>query len=185
MKWKNYYQPNIIYFFSSRITEKIHILRKERYKPFVTDSLYKYMNKYQVSLYGYAIMPNHIHILISAPTAEGIQRCVQHTLRESSLKITHELKGVLETQYASQAQQILDTFAKHANGKAHYAVWKEQARGIPIWSKEVFETKLGYTHENPMRWQLVSDPAEYKFSSFRTIYLGEEGILPITPSPFL
>ena len=64
MKWKNYYQPNITYFFSSRITEKIHILRKERYKLFVTNSLNKYMNKYQVSLYGYAIMPNHIHCIV-------------------------------------------------------------------------------------------------------------------------
>ena len=185
MKWKNDYQANIAYFFSSRITEKIHMLRKERYKMFVVDSLAKYLKKYQVSLYGYVIMPNHIHCLISAPTAEGVKRCMQQTLRDSSLKIRHALEEVLHTQYASQAQQILDVFARHANGKAKYAVWKEQARGIPVWSEKVFRVKLNYIHDNPVRWGLVTDPAEYLFSSYRSVYSGEEGRLPIMPSPLL
>ncbi len=185
MKWKNYYQPNIVYFFSSRITEKIHILRKERYKMFVIDAFNTYLPRYEVVLYGYTIMPNHIHFLISAPTADGVKRCVQHTLRQSSLNIRKALEEGLQTQYAPQVQEILDLFAAHANGKAKYAVWKEQARGIPLWKKYFFQVKLDYVHNNPVRWGLIADPAEYQFSSYRTIYLGEDGFLPIAPSPFM
>jgi len=181
MKWKNYYQPHTIYFFTSRITEKIHILRTDDFKQIVTDSLQKYLDKYAVDLHGYVIMDNHIHILISAPTAEGVKRCVQQTLRDSSCKMSRKLESFLDTPFASQAQSILQIFAKHSNGKAHYAVWKEQARGIPVCTATVFYTQLDYIHNNPVRAQLVSEPSAYRFSSYLSIYKGESGILPIKP----
>jgi len=184
MKWKNYYQSHTIYFFTSRITEKIHILRTDDFKQIVADSLNKYLDKYAVSLYGYVIMDNHVHLLISAPTAEGVKRCVQQTLRDSSCKIIRKLESFLDTQFASKAQSILQIFAKHSNGKAHYAVWKEQARGIPICTATVFHTKLDYIHNNPVRAQLVSEPSAYRFSSYLSIYQGEQGRLPID-SPIL
>ena len=182
MKWKNYYQPNTIYFFTSRITEKIHILRTDDFKQIVTDSLQKYLDKYVVNLYGYVIMDNHVHILISASIAESVKSCVQQTLRYSSCKIIRKLESFLDTRFASQAQNILQTFAKHSNGKARYAVWKEQA--ITIYTPTVFQTQLDYIHNNPVRAKLVSEPSAYRFSSYLTIYQGEPGILPIE-SPIL
>lgn len=142
MKWKNSYQPHTIYFFTSRITEKIHILRTDDFKQILVNSLNKYLDKYKVDLHGYVIMDNHFHTFISAPTAEGVQRCIQQTLRNSSYKISRKLENFLETQFASQAQSTLQIFAKHANGKSRYAVWKEQARGVPISTSTVFQTKL-------------------------------------------
>ncbi|MCK5876769.1 MAG: transposase [Candidatus Marithrix sp.] len=179
MKWKNHYQPNTIYFFTSRITEKIHILRTDDFKQIVVDSLQKYLDKYTVSLYGYVIMNNHVHILISALIAESVKSCVQQTLRDSSCKISRKLESFLDTQFASQAQSILQTFAKRSNGKARYAVWKEQARGVPINTATVFQTKLDYIHNNPVRAQLVSEPSAYRFSSYLSVYRGESGMLPI------
>jgi len=179
MKWKNYYQPNTLYFFTSRITEKIHILRTDDFKQIVVGSLQKYLDKYVVSLHGYVIMDNHIHILISAPTADGVKRCVQQTLRDSSCKMSRKLESFLDTPFASQAQSILQIFAKHSNGKARYAVWKEQARGIPIDTPTVFHTQLDYIHNNPVRAQLVSEPSAYQFSSYLSIYQDKPGILPI------
>ena len=184
MKWKNYYQPNTIYFFTSRITEKIHIRRTDDFKQIVVDSLQKYLDKYAVSLYGSVIMDNHVHILISASVAESVKRCVQQTLRDSSGKISHKLESFLDTQFASQAQGILQTFAKHSNGNAGYAVWKEQARGIPIYTATVFQTQLDYIHNNPVRVQLVSEPSAYRFSSYLSVYQGESGMLAVE-SPVL
>ncbi|KHD09202.1 hypothetical protein PN36_12380 [Candidatus Thiomargarita nelsonii] len=99
-------------------------------------------------------MGNHIHILISAATTENVKRCVQQTLRDSSNKMIRKLESFLDTQFASQAQSLLQTFAKHSNGKARYAVWKEQTRGIPIYTSTVFYTQLDYIHNNPVRAQL-------------------------------
>ncbi|MFK5970560.1 MAG: transposase [Candidatus Marithrix sp.] len=144
----------------------------------------QYLDKYTVSLYGYVIMDNHFHILISALIAENVKRCVQQTLRDSSCKISRKLESFLDTQFASQAQGILQTFAKHSNGKSRYAVWKEQARGVPIYTVTVFQTQLDYIHNNPVHAQLVSEPSAYRFSSYLSVYQGELGMLPIE-SPIL
>ncbi|MCP4424656.1 MAG: hypothetical protein GY803_09205 [Chloroflexi bacterium] len=79
-----------------------------------------------------------------------------------------------------RAQEILNVFANHARGKAQYAVWKEQARGIPIRTEKAFRVKLNYIHMNPVRAGIVAAPDEYAFSSFRSIYHGEKGYLPVS-----
>jgi REP element-mobilizing transposase RayT len=180
MKWKNFYQPNTVYLFSSRITEKIYILRKPVYKQIVADALQKYLTQYQTRLHGYVIMDNHFHLLLSAPEALGLQRCLQQTLRQSASDIIRSLRGYLDSSYARQAEEILPIFARHANGKSKYAVWKEQARGIALSTYQSFEVRLRYVHENPVRAGLVSATADYAFSSFRTLYYGVPGLLPVT-----
>ncbi|MEJ2748894.1 MAG: hypothetical protein P8183_13470 [Anaerolineae bacterium] len=154
------------------------------------------MDKHAVSLYGYVLMSNHIHLLLSALTAKGLEQCIQHTLRKSSLRITESLQyfaGIqpdppqyvsnlptFNPQYADRAREILDVFASHTNGQAQYAVWKEQARGIPLQTQKAFQVKLDYIHMNPVRAEIVTAPEDYAYSSFRSIYLDEPGHLPVS-----
>ena len=184
MKWKKFYQPDTIYFFTSRITENLQILRTDDFKLILVNSLGKYLDKYRVYLHGYVIMDNYFHLLISAPTAEGVKLCIQQTRSDSSYKISRKLESFLETQFASEAQSALQIFAKHANENSYYAVWKEQARGVPISSSTGFKTKLDYIHDNPVKAKLVSKPLTYHFSSSMTISQCEPGMLPIKPPVF-
>ncbi|MCP4423783.1 MAG: hypothetical protein GY803_04760 [Chloroflexi bacterium] len=196
MKWKNFYEPNTIFFFTSRITDQIHILRTDAFKQIVIDVLRWYMAKHIISLYGYVLMSNHIHLLLSAPSAKGLEQYLQHTLRKSSLRITASLQyytgqqpdppqyvaklPLYDSRHTERAQGILDIFASHAHGKAQYAVWKEQARGIPVRTEKAFQVKLDYVHMNPVRAGIVTAPDEYAFSSFRSVYLEGSGYLPIS-----
>ncbi len=196
MKWKNLYEANRIFFFTSRITEQIHILRTDQFKRILIDELLWYMNKHQISLYGYVIMDNHFHLLISAPSAQGLQQFMQHALRKSSVKIVAVLEYYAGIQseppeyvanllpynpkYAKQAQEILHIFSTHARGKAEHAVWKEQTRGIPLHTKKAFDVRLNYMHMNPVRAGMVSSPEMYAYSSFRAIYFDETTFLPIS-----
>jgi len=94
--------------------------------------------------------------------------------------MTKTLEQHLVTEYAAEAASFLHTFSEHANGKSRYAVWKEQARGVPIYTERVFQIKLEYIHVNPIRVGLVTEPSEYSYSSYRSIYLNEDGYLPIS-----
>ena len=195
MNWQNQYTPNIIFFFTSRITEQIHLLRTDRFKQIVIESLRWYMQKYMISLYGYVFMDNHFHLLLSAPTADGLRLCIQHTLRQSSTQMAESLEyfaGIrpnppqfvanlpaFNPKYVEQAKQMLNVFARHANGTAKYAIWKEKARGIPIRSQAAFRVKLNYIHDNPVRAGIVKIAADYPYSSCKMIDSGEVGGLPI------
>jgi len=49
--------------------------------------------------------------------------------------MTNALEQHLVTEYAAEAASFLQTFSEHVNGKSRYAVWKEQARGVPIYTE--------------------------------------------------
>ncbi len=50
--------------------------------------------------------------------------------------------------------------------------WKERARATPIYSLKSLKTKVDYTHNNPVRRQLVQNADDWLHSSFRQIEFG-------------
>ncbi|MBY0434774.1 MAG: transposase, partial [Cyclobacteriaceae bacterium] len=39
--------------------------------------------------------------------------------------------------------------------------------GVPLWTPEVFEQKIGYIHNNPVKAGICRYPEDYKYSSAR------------------
>ncbi|MEI6634868.1 MAG: transposase [Chlamydiota bacterium] len=92
-------------------------------------------------LYGFVIMPDHVHCLIQPLNGIGISTIMKY------------LKGNFARKY-----NLI------ANAKGH--VWQRKfylrgIRGVPQLLRE-----LEYCHNNPVRAELVTSPAEYAFSSY-------------------
>ncbi len=71
--------------------------------------------------------------------------------------------------------------ARHANGKARFAVWKEQVRALAIYSEKKLYAMVNYIHANPVRRGLVMLPEEWSFSSWRFYECGEKVGLDVQP----
>ncbi|MES2733953.1 MAG: transposase [Bacteroidota bacterium] len=52
-----------IYFWTDTIKDWKHLLKKDAYKKIITEQLQWLVKKKKVRIYGYVIMPNHIHLL--------------------------------------------------------------------------------------------------------------------------
>src|SRR5882762_6495792 len=59
----SYTELNEVYFWTISIKDWIHLLKKDGYKNIIIDSLKWLCEKELVRIYGYVIMPNHIHLL--------------------------------------------------------------------------------------------------------------------------
>ena len=57
--------------------------------------------------------------------------------------------------------------------------WQQHNQPIEIWSLKVFEQKLSYIHENPVKSGFVIDPVEYKYSSARNYANDDPTVLEI------
>lgn len=79
------------------------------------------------------------------------------------------------------ATKILETMARHANGGRLYAVSKEQVRSLPIYSEQKLHAMMNYIHANPVRRNLVSEPGEWEFSSWRFYEQGEYVGMGVSP----
>lgn len=125
-------------------------------------------------LSAYMLIPDHVHLLAFL-LDEGMLHRFNRRWRGRSAR------RLIELAKANAARRLLDTMAKHANGKASYAAWKEQTRDLAIWNKPKLHTMMGYIHDNPVRRHLVEHPGDWPFSSWRFYESGEPGVLQVVP----
>jgi putative transposase len=109
-------------------------------------SLEQVRERYGLCVYGYVVMPEHIHMLVNEPEQGPLSRVMQ------SLK-----------------QSVARTLALRAADP----FWQARYYDFNVWSERKFVEKLRYIHRNPATRGLVARPEDWQWSSFRHYANGE------------
>jgi putative transposase len=107
---------------------------------------------YQMCVYGYVVMPEHVHLLVSEPEHGTLTQALQ------SLK-----QGV----------------ARRLALRADESFWQARYYDFNVWNHYKFVEKLRYIHRNPVKRGLVKRPEDWAWSSFRHYLTGEPGVVEI------
>ncbi|NOU38910.1 MAG: transposase [Ferruginibacter sp.] len=124
----------------------------------MVDYLKKLSDEGFITVYGFVIMPNHIHIIWKQNKLNG-----KETPQGSFLKYTaHEFLKKLKENKTSVMYEV------NAANKKHQ-IWQRDSLSVEIYSRLVAKQKLDYIHFNPVnkKWQLAKDDLDYYFSSAR------------------
>ena len=119
---------------------------------FVNDSDYlKYLkflkkckNKFQCKIYGWCLMPNHAHLIISSNNL-------------------------------SKAMHMLNfSYAQYFNYKYNEVgyLWQNRFKSFVVSKDKYLLTLIAYVEYNPVRARMVSNPEDYRWSSYRARLLG-------------
>ena len=103
-------------------------------------------------VYGYVVMPEHVHLLVNEPEIGSLAQAMQ------SLK-----QGV----------------ARRLALRAKDSFWQARYYDFNLWSECKFTEKLPYIHRNPVKHGLVKRPEDWAWSNFRHYLNGEEGPVEI------
>jgi REP element-mobilizing transposase RayT len=133
-----------------------------------------YVQGSRLPVWACAILPDHVHLLVYLPEEGMLHRFNKLWRGRSGRKIAKLLDPKAD-------EQALQTMAAHANGKAHYAVWKEQVRALAIWNQKKLHAMIDYIHHNPVRRKLVQSTVDWPYSSSRFYDNNQPAILPLTP----
>jgi putative transposase len=168
----SYTELNEVYFWTITIKDWIPLLQKDRYKLIITDSLKWLCEKELVRIYGYVIMPNHIHLLW-----EQLQMNGKEFPKNSFEKFTaHTFRKNLGNEYPEGLRKFLVNTSDR-----QYNFWQRDPLAIRIFSREMASQKIDYMHYNPLQphWLLCRCAEEYRFSSaaFYETGVDEFGIL--------
>ena len=168
----SYTELNEVYFWTITINQWQHLLQPEENKMIVINSLQWLVQKGLVKIYGYVIMPNHIHLLW-----EQLQMNGKEFPKNSFEKFTAKL---LVKNMMKNKDEALKNYEVVARDRQHN-IWLRDPLAIKVFNREMAIQKLHYIHLNPMQshWLLCTQPAEYRFSS-ATFYeqnLDEFGLL--------
>jgi REP element-mobilizing transposase RayT len=159
-------------FFTATILEWKHLLKEDAFKDIIIDSLLFLKKEGGIVVYGFVIMPNHIHLIWQIQ--DGFK---QDVIQMRFLKfIAQQMKFRL----VDTCDPRLPQFMVNAKDR-QYQFWERNSLSIDLWSHNVFIQKLDYTHDNPIqdKWQLVQYPEDYKYSSAKFYETGfdEFGLL--------
>jgi putative transposase len=108
---------------------------------------------YRMQVYGFVVMPEHVHLLVSEPERGTVANAMQ------SLKISSAKRS------KSHISQL--------KGNVGHPFWQRRYYDRNVRGKEFVE-KRKYIHRNPVRRNLVAHPEDWKWSSFRHYLTGEE-----------
>jgi len=156
-----------IEFFTATCLNCQPLLRPDEHKKIITDSLTFPVNDKQIWLYGYVIMPNHVHILWSKQT-DWLDKNVQQHFSKFTAQ---HLKWSLQNNSLN-----LDTY-KSTQSDREYQFWERRPYKATMYNRTVLEQKLDYIHNNPVKANLCTLPEGYAYSSARYYILNEDNPL--------
>ena len=107
--------------------------------------------KHIFDVLAYAVMPNHVHLLLSEPAEVPLSTAIQ----------------VLKQRFSRT--RIEDP------------VWERRYYDFNIYSGMKLAEKLNYMHMNPVTANLTLTPADYPWTSYRAHTFNEPGPVKITP----
>lgn len=158
-------QDNSLYFVTFTCYRWLPLIEKTS----AWDAVYRwfdYLHGNSVFVCGYAIMPNHVHVLLYFPRMpRSLNTLVGNAKRFIAYAIIHRLEAAGEEQLLQELHDGV-TLRERKKGQRH-RVFEESFDARACYSNELVWQKLGYIHHNPVRghWQLAPDFVHYPHSS--------------------
>ena len=111
--------------------------------------------RFCMCIYGYVVMSEHVHLLANEPPGSTLASAI-HFLKLS---------------FAKRLRHLDSTFPG--------SFWQKRYYDRNIRDAQEFTVKLRYLHRNPVKRGLVTDAADWKWSSFRHYAFREMGVVEI------
>ena len=137
----------------------------------VLDSLRFLQQEGRLTLYGYVVMVNHLHLVASSPDI------VKEAGDFKSFTARRIIDLLRHRNDATLLWLLRATKARHKKDR-RYQLWQEGSHPQQILSEDMMRQKLNYIHDNPVQRGYVDDPAHWRCSSARN-YLRLPGLLDV------
>lgn len=132
---------NTCYHIFIRGNQKQNVFKKRGDYEFYLYQLKYYKRKFSFLLYGYCLMPNHIHLIGESIIPEKLPKLMQ----------------CLQRSYTAY-------FNKKYNKVGH--LWQGRFKMKVITKDQYLIDCIAYIEQNPVRSKLANNPREYEFSSY-------------------
>ena len=147
-----------LYFTTATVKGWKHLLKPDKYKQVITDSMAFLVKEGAVWIYSFVIMPNHLHWIWQMKGETLLSRAQQRMMKFVAQQIKFDL--------AEHHPQVLEQFKVERKDR-QYQFFKEKPLSVALYTEDVVWQKMQYIHCNPVqsKWNLAPAPEEYMFSS--------------------
>ena len=150
---KRYQHFGSDHFLTFSCYRRLALLNSEAAKRTFERTLEQVREWYGFYVFGYVVMPEHVHLLVSEPREKQLSTAVQMLKHLVSRELPHPTK---------------DT-----------PFWQPRYYDFNVFTQKKWTEKLRYLHRNPVARGLAGAPEDWPWSSYRHWLTGEEGAVEI------
>ena len=152
---KRYQQSKQTHFVTFSCYQRVPRLTDTWLRDMFVECLERTRRSYRFRVYGYVVMPEHVHLLVSEPEVEVLAKAIQ------ALKISVARRAM---RYRTELDSPL---------------WQERYYDHNVRGHESFVEKLHYMHHNPVVRGLTEKPEGWQWSSFLHYAVAQVGVVEI------
>jgi putative transposase len=137
-------------------------LTRPRARQWLIESIERALIRHDVHLWAWVFMPEHVHLVIHPQRP-----------RYSIAVILQSIKQPVSQRIVAHVRRTAPDFPgrmsdAHPAGRSAYRFWQRGGgHDRNLYSAQEIHEKIGYTHRNPVRLELVQRPEDREFSSAR------------------
>lgn len=168
---------NAIYYLTMTVIDWVDVFTRKEHKLSTVDSLQFCQKEKGLSIHGWCLMSNHLHLIASARDGFNLSDILRDLKKFTSKQIVSAIKNEIE----SRREWMLYRFEYAGKFKVNvknYKFWQDGNHALECFTHEFTKQKLHYIHQNPVRAGIVEEAEYYLFSSARN-YAGMKGFLEI------
>ncbi len=154
--------------------------------------------RFDICVYGYVVMPEHVHLLLSEPGGLELHQssrgdCSQVSAQRTGANLGHHASVTLadaihylKLSFTKRARSLRSSDSQVSAQKAGAnlghplaSFWEKRYYDRNVRDYDEFKVKLRYLHRNPVKRGLVQTPEQWKWSSYRHYALREIGVVEI------
>jgi putative transposase len=149
MPWglKRYHHTRHPHFITFSCYHRLPFLNRSAAKHLFELALEATRIRYAMPVFGYVVMPEHIHLLVHEPERSTLATAIQSIKQSVSRRLIA--------------------------GREHF--WQKRYYDFNVHTSDKLYEKLQYMHRNPVKRGLVTKPEHWIWSSFRHHAFGEIG----------
>jgi putative transposase len=164
-----------LWFVTTTIVSFTKVFTEDRYFQIAIDNLRFYREKYKFLLLGYVIMPEHVHFLLyTFPNLGKISDIMRDWKWSTAFDIKRQYRQDGRNDLLGQSQ-----LNARRTGRLGSQIWMPRFDDVLIYTKEQYEIKLNYIHNNPVKRTLVQRPEDWKYSSATNYLLGDHSTIKV------
>ena len=168
-----------VYFVSFAVVSWVDVFSRKEYRDIIIESLRYCQDEKGLVVYGWCIMTNHVHLIISA-NENNVSDVLGDFKKFTSKKIIAAIQNNPEESRKDWMLKIFKESGEANSRNSYYQFWRQDNEPKIIYTPEFAAQKLQYIHNNPVDAGIVEKAEEYIYSSARDYYYGKQcGLLKV------
>ena len=167
-----------LYYLTFTVVAWVDVFTRSRYCDIILESLKHCKEHKGLHIYGYVIMSNHLHLILSASGKQTLSEVIGDFKSYTAKAILKSIKTEAESR-REWLLYLFKFFAKKNKKASSFQFWQSDNHPIVLYTSKVIVQKLDYIHNNPVRAKIVNWPQDYLYSSASNYLEQGQGIFEV------